>query len=124
MQQREEPRQAAWRAFLSAHALLVCKMDDELAEAGVLSMDSYDALLTLFEAPRRRLRLSELAERALLTRSGVTRLADRLERAGLLRREDCPGDRRGSFAVLTEKGEAELRRTWAVYSKSILAHFG
>src|SRR4051812_6672576 len=114
---REQTRQAAWRAMLAAHALLVRKMDGDLAEAGALSMDSYDALLTLFGAPKRRLRLSELAERALLTRSGVTRLADRLERDGLLRREDCPGDRRGSYAVLTDKGEAELRRTGAVYSK-------
>ncbi|VTR95592.1 family transcriptional regulator : Transcriptional regulator, MarR family OS=Fimbriimonas ginsengisoli Gsoil 348 GN=OP10G_2769 PE=4 SV=1: MarR_2 [Gemmata massiliana] len=119
-----EPRQVAWRSLLTAQALLVQKMDDELTTAGVLGMDAYDVLLVVCEAPESRIRLSELAAATLLTRSGITRLTDRLERDGLLRREDVPNDRRGSYAVLTEKGAAALKRTWAVYEKLITRHFG
>jgi DNA-binding MarR family transcriptional regulator len=68
--------------------------------------------------------MHELAEAMVLNRSNATRLADRLEQAGLLRREPAPGDRRGTFAVLTEAGLAELRRAWPVYARAIEARFG
>ena len=119
-----DTRQVAWANLLHAHALLVRRMDEELAAAGVLSMEAYDVLHTLGTAPAERLRLSDLADRVVLTRSGITRLADRLERQGLLRRESCPTDRRACYAVLTDHGRAELKRTWAVYAKAIRAHFG
>jgi DNA-binding MarR family transcriptional regulator len=119
-----ELRQAAWRALLAAHARLVRRIDAELTEAGLLPMDWYDVLLALHEAPRRRIRLSALADRIVFSRSGLTRLVDRLEARGLLRRELCPEDGRGAYAVLTEAGFVELRRTWARYEPLILEHFG
>ena len=119
-----ETRQVAWRSLLTAHVLLVRKIDGELKAAGVLGLDAYDVLLVVCESPDRRIRLSDLATATLLTRSGITRLTDRLEEEGLLRREDVPTDRRGSYAVLTDKGLTELKRAWVEYEKAIDRHFG
>jgi DNA-binding MarR family transcriptional regulator len=95
----------------------------ELAAAGVIPSDLYDVLLALDRAPDRRLRLSDLADHVVLSRSGLTRLVDRLEKQGLLRRERCPEDRRGAFAVLTEAGLDALRKAWPVYRDAIERHF-
>ena len=91
----------------------------------LLPLEHYDVLLCLKRAPGggQRLRLSELAEAVTLSRSGLTRLVDRLEKAGLLRREACPTDRRGAFAALTPKGAGALRRTWPAYARAIQEHF-
>ena len=123
---REEPdelRLAAWRAFLNAHASVVAAIERELAAGGFVPLTWYDVLVALWEAPEHRLRLHELARAVVLSRSGLTRLVDRLEGAGLLRREPCADDRRGAYAVLTLDGEATLRRTWPVYARGIVAHF-
>lgn len=117
-------RQVAWRDLLFVHARLVRTMDDALAARGLLGMDVYDVLLTLKSSPDRKLRLSELAERVVLSRSGLTRLVDRIETAGYLRREPVPEDRRGSYAVLTPAGDAALKKTWNVYEGLIIEHFG
>ncbi len=87
-------------------------------------MDWYDVLLTLKEAPEYRLRLSDLAEKMLLSRSNLTHLVDRLEKAGLLYRERCPRDRRGTYAVLTEAGLAMQQQMWTVYAEGIAEYFG
>ena len=114
---------AAWRAFLTAHTVVLDRIDRELVKAGVLPLAWYDVLHSLYLAPARRRRMSELAQAVLLSRSGLTRLVDRIEKRGLLRRETCPKDRRGSFAVLTEKGLDALRRSWPVQSRGIQNHF-
>jgi DNA-binding MarR family transcriptional regulator len=80
-------------------------------------------LLTIKEAPEHRLRLSDLAEKALLSRSNLTHLVDRLEKAGLLYRERCSNDRRGTYAVLTEAGLAMQQKMWTVYSEGIAEYF-
>ncbi len=95
---------AAWRGFLRAHATVVRALEGDLQAEHDLPLASYDVLVQLSEAPDRRLRMTELADRVLLSRSGLTRLADRLEREGLLTREPCPSDARGTLAVLTEAG--------------------
>jgi DNA-binding MarR family transcriptional regulator len=114
---------AAWRAFLNTHAVLIDKIDHELAAAKVLPLSWYDVLLALYEAPNRRLRMHEIASAIVLSRSGLTRLVDRLEAEGLLFRERSGTDRRGAYAVLTDKGLAALRQTWPVYAKGIVEHF-
>lgn len=119
----EQPRLIAWRSFLSAHAALINQIEHELQEAEVVALAWYDVLLALYEAPNQRLRMNELASAIVLSRSGLTRLVDRLEAEGLLTRERCGTDRRGAFAVLTDKGLAALRRTWPVYEKGIVEHF-
>ena len=110
---------AAWRALLTVHADLTERIDDALREAGVIPLRWYDALLCLYEAPGRRLRLAEMADAALLSRSGLSRLVDRLEKARLLTREPVASDARGAYAVLTSDGLQALRRCWRVYGQQI-----
>jgi DNA-binding MarR family transcriptional regulator len=94
----------AWRGMLRVHSGLTKALDAELVRAHGLPLSSYEVLLFLADAPGGRLRMSELAEGALLSRSGLTRLVDRMEREGLLRRERCPDDARGFNAAITPKG--------------------
>ncbi len=104
----------AWRGMLRVHSALVKSLDTQLSAAHDLPLSSYEVLITLEAAPGRKLRMSELADSVLLSRSGMTRLVDRLERDGLLERDHCTADGRGCFAVLTGQGlEAltEARRT-------------
>jgi DNA-binding MarR family transcriptional regulator len=104
----------AWRGLLRVHSALVKALDAELLAGHDLPLTSYEVLINLQAAPGRRRRMAELAEGVLLSRSGMTRLVDRLERDGLLERDACVSDGRGTFAVLTDKGEemlSEARRT-------------
>jgi DNA-binding MarR family transcriptional regulator len=119
-----EVRRRAWRAMLTAHARVVAAIEADLAAAGALPLTEYDVLVELWEAPGNRLRLSELAAAVLLSRSGVTRLVDRLETAGLLRREPDPADRRGAYAAITRAGRAAMLRAWPTYRDGIDRYFG
>ena len=120
----DEAREEAWRAFITAYAVAIEGIERGLDEAGLPPLGWYDVLLELSVAPGRRLRMHELATAVVLSRSGLTRLVDRLEGAGLLRREPTPEDRRGSFAVLTQEGAEMRRRMWPVYARGIAEHFG
>src|SRR5215218_7581567 len=95
---------AAWRGFLRTHAAVIKALDAELEAAHGLPMTTYEVLVSLYHAPGRRLRMAEIADHTFLSRSGVTRLVDRLERDGLLRRDVCSSDARGCYAVLTDEG--------------------
>jgi DNA-binding MarR family transcriptional regulator len=119
----EPSRLVAWRSFLTAHAALINQIEHELVEAGVVPLSWYDVLFALYEAPDQRLRMNELASAIVLSRSGLTRLVDRLEAEGLLARERSVSDRRGAFAVLTEKGVEAMRKAWPVYARGIDEHF-
>ena len=119
----DESRLAAWRAFLNAHAAVIGLIEREMAQAGQLPLSSYDVLVALSEAPEKRLRMHELADRVVLSRSGLSRLVDRLETEGLLARERCGADRRGAYAVLTREGREALREAWPVYARGIREHF-
>lgn len=99
---------AAWRGFLRVHAGITRALDAELVAAHNLPLSSYEVLLFLDNSPDGRLRMAELADSVLLSRSGLTRLVDRLEQGGLVRRETCPSDLRGFNCVLTESGRAAL----------------
>lgn len=99
---------AAWRGFLRTHARVTRALDAELVAAHGLPLSSYEVLLFLESAPENKLRMAELADSVLLSRSGLTRMVDRLEEGGLVRRESCPSDLRGFNAVLTESGRAAL----------------
>lgn len=123
MKQLDDLRNSTWRLFLTTQVKLLDRIQEKLAEAKLPPLEWYDVLWTLKEAPDRRRRLSEVAERILLSRSNLTRLVDRLEKAGLLYREACPSDRRGTFAVLTEAGSAMQEQMWLVYSEGIAEYF-
>jgi DNA-binding MarR family transcriptional regulator len=103
-------RLAAWRSLLRTHAHLLRRLEADLGQAGALSLAGYDVLVQLAEAPDGRLRMSDLAEAVLLSRSGLTRLVDRLEREGHVARVPDPGDARGLFTELTDAGRQALRR--------------
>ena len=120
-------RVGVWRAFLRAHAGITRQLEKELAAEARLPLAWYDLLLQLVEAPQRRLRMAELADRVLLSRSGLTRLVDRLEAEGLVRRVPSPDDARGTYTVLTDAGFDALRRAAPIHLDGIrrhwLAHF-
>jgi len=102
----------AWRGFLRAHSTLVDELDRELTVTHGLPLHEFEVLLLLHGAPEGRLRMSELADRALLSQSGLTRLVDRLERAGCVERVRCAADRRGLYAVITpDPGQVEALAT-------------
>jgi DNA-binding MarR family transcriptional regulator len=112
-------RSSAWSLFLTAHAVLVAAVGRELADAGLPTLEWYDALWALERAPDRRLRLSQFERWMVISRSNITRLVDRLERDGLVRREAAEDDRRGAFAILTADGLAMRKRMWVVYERAI-----
>ncbi|HSI79241.1 MAG TPA: MarR family transcriptional regulator [Solirubrobacterales bacterium] len=114
---------AAWRAFLRAHSLMLRQIGEDLEAAGLPPLAWYDVLWALYEAPARRLQNYELADAVLLSRSGLSRLVDRIADAGLVRRTDCPEDRRGVHIELTDEGAAMLRQMWPVYARGIAEHF-
>ncbi|MGN6608692.1 MAG: MarR family winged helix-turn-helix transcriptional regulator [Jatrophihabitans sp.] len=116
-------RVAVWRRFLHAHAVVVRALEQDLAASADLPLGWYDVLLQLAEAPGRRLRMAELADRVLLSRSGLTRLVDRLAADGLVRREPSPDDARGTFTVLTAAGVERLRRAVPPHLASVQQHF-
>lgn len=104
----------AWRGMLRAHASLTKALDADLEAGHGLPLSSYEVLMHLVAADGERMRMSDLADSVILSRSGLTRLVDRMEREGLLARESCPSDARGAYARLTETGSAKLdaaRRT-------------
>ena len=119
----DDERLAAWRALLNAHAATTRRVEAGLKSAGLPPLGWYDVLRPLYRAPERRLRMNELAQQAVLSRTGLVRLVDRIEAAGLLRREPVPEDGRGAYAAITDAGIDTLKRMWPVYARGIEHHF-
>ena len=113
----------AWRGLLRAHAALVKSLDAELEAAHGIGLTTYEVLVHLSDAPRCQMRMCDLASTVLLSRSGLTRLVDRLERDGLLERLSCTHDARGAYAVLTASGRAKLRAASSTHLAGMRAHF-
>ena len=120
----DDRRVAAWRTLLATHAALVDRLSEELQDERDLPLPWYEVLLFLNRAPDGRLRMGELAGSLLLTPSGVTRLVDRMEGEGLVRRQRCPSDRRGWLAVITPTGRSRLRAAAPVHLRGVEEHFG
>jgi DNA-binding MarR family transcriptional regulator len=120
---RDDARLAPWRAFLVAHARISRRMDEELRAEHDLSFAEYEALLHIAQAPERRIRMGLLAEQVLLSKSGVTRLIDRLVGDGLVERSACMSDARGAEAVLTMPGLDRLRAASKTHLRGIDEHF-
>jgi len=118
-----DPRLAAWRTFLRAHARVVRELERELQTEEQLALTDYDVLVQLATAGERRLRMSELADALLLSRSGATRLIDRLVTEGLVERVSCESDRRGQWASLTSAGYERLRRASPTHLRGVATHF-
>jgi DNA-binding MarR family transcriptional regulator len=118
-----EEQLATWRAFLGAHSTMLRRISADLEDAGLPPLPWYDVLAALRDAPEQRLRQVELAERVLLSHSGMSRLIDRVEKAGLVERVKCEGDRRAFHICLTDEGEEMLERMWPVYARGIAEDF-
>ena len=119
----EESRLASWRALLNARARVIQRIERDLRSEGLPPLGWYDVLWALYRSPGRRLRINELADQVVLSRTGMVRLVDRIEAAGLLRREPVPEDRRGAYAVITDEGVEMLRKIWPVYARGIEGQF-
>jgi DNA-binding MarR family transcriptional regulator len=109
----------AWRSYLQSHAAIVRELDAELLAAHGMTSRDYEVLLYLAQAVDRRLPMSALSERTMLTRSGITRLIDGLVSAGLIERVSCPNDARVSHALLTDAGYEKLREAGCTHVASI-----
>src|SRR5215218_8941533 len=119
----DDARLAPWRAFLVAHARISRRLDEELRSEHDLSLAEYDALLTIARSPGRRIRMGLLADEVILSKSGVTRLIDRLVTDGLVERGVCLSDARGAEAVLTDAGLARMRSASRTHLRGISQHF-
>lgn len=119
----DDARLAAWGAFLRAHSRVTRVLERELQDEQDLSLADYDVLFQLAASEQGRLRMSELAERLLLSRSGATRLVDRLESAGYVARASCATDRRGLWARLTQAGRDRLQEAMPTHLRGICEHF-
>jgi DNA-binding MarR family transcriptional regulator len=120
---RRDAQLGPWRAFLRAHARVERRLDEDLRSRHGLSLQEYETLLHLAEAPERRLRMGRLADSLLLSKSGVTRLVDRLVDDGLVERTSCSSDARGAEATLTTLGLGRLRAAAPTHLEGIRAYF-
>jgi DNA-binding MarR family transcriptional regulator len=117
------PELAAWRGFLRVHAALIRELDADLEGRHGLPLTSYEVLLRLSGADGGRMRMAELAGSVLLSRSGLTRLCDRLVRQGLVEREAAPDDARGAYAVITPLGRERFRAAHATHLAGVRERF-
>ncbi|MGH8998371.1 MAG: MarR family winged helix-turn-helix transcriptional regulator [Acidimicrobiia bacterium] len=120
---RNDDGVATWSAFLRAHAAVVRRIEGQLERGARLPLGWYDVLLELNAAPSRRLRMLDLGEAAVLSRSRVSRLVDELCTAGLVERQSNPADRRSSFAAITTEGRRVLRRAAPIYLRAVREQF-
>ena len=117
-----QEEQESWRAWIQASLLLTDRLSRDIQAQHGLTFADYEILVWLSEAPDRRLRMSELARRALSSRSRLSHQIDRMEKAGLVTREVCAEDRRGSFAVLTDAGWRTIVDAAPDHVASVRAH--
>ncbi len=117
-----DDQQLAWRAWIAASLLLPDRLSRDLQDEAGISLADYEILVHLSESPQRRLRMSELADLTLSSRSRLSHQIDRMSNAGLVDRQPCSEDRRGSFAVLTQDGYDFLVTTAPAHVASVRAH--
>ena len=122
MPELDDEALAVWRAFLNAHARVTRGIGGELA-AGLPDLSWYDLLWTLYRQPTRSLRVNELAREVVLSPTAMSRFVDRVEKAGYVRREPDPADRRALQVALTDAGVDLLRRMWPIYARGIQERF-
>jgi DNA-binding MarR family transcriptional regulator len=121
MPELDDETLATWRAFLNAHARVTRAISRDLATAGLPDLSWYDVLWALYRKP---LRVKELAEAVVLSPTAMSRFVDRVEKAGYVRREPDPDDRRALQITITDAGRDLLRRMWPIYSRGIEERFG
>jgi DNA-binding MarR family transcriptional regulator len=118
----DEREMSAWHSLIHAHSRVVRKLEAELESEHALTLPAYEVLAHLSEAPDEHLRMSELAQHAVLTPSGLTRLVDKLAREGLVRRDKCSADARVVYAVLTPAGRRRLEAAYPTHLRGVREH--
>lgn len=118
----DDDEQAAWRAFLTAGKLLFDQLDQELQDGAGMPHSYYEVLVVLSETPDRMLRMTELADRLLWSRSRLSHAVNRLEEKGWVTRQACPTDQRGAYAVLTDEGFDVLRDAAPGHVEGVRTH--
>ncbi|MFE9257693.1 MarR family winged helix-turn-helix transcriptional regulator [Streptomyces sp. NPDC006879] len=118
----DEGEMRAWKGFLAASSLLNRRLDQQLREDSGLSHAQYEILVRLGEAPEGELRMTELADALVNSKSGITYQVTQLEKAGLVRRRSCPSDVRGVFAVLTQAGRERLTQAAPGHVDTVRKH--
>lgn len=118
----DEHEQATWRAYLAVSKLLPDRLAVNLGKDHGLTLNDYEILVVLSEAPDRRLRMTELSEATLLSKSRLSHQITRMEHAGLVERVDCPTDRRGAFAALTDTGWERIQQAAPVHVADVREH--
>lgn len=121
---RTTPASDAWRALLHTHALVNGRLEADLEEAFDMTLDWYEVLIMLASSPTGRLRMSEVADGRILSRSAATRLIDRMEAHGLVERAQCDQDRRGTEVALTDAGRRRFVEAGRLHLKGIEEYFG
>ena len=121
--QSADEKLAAWKLLVEAHAFVMDGIERALEQGGGVQLTWYEVLSRLRRAPGRALRMQDLAEQLLLSRSGATRLIDRIEDAGLIERRACASDRRGTLAALTPRGDAAFKRSQPLVLAAVEARF-
>jgi DNA-binding MarR family transcriptional regulator len=121
MPELDDETLGTWRAFLNAHARVTRAISRDLAAAGLPDLSWYDVLWALYRGP---LRVKELADAVVLSPTAMSRFVDRVEKAGYVRREPDPDDRRALQITITDAGRDLLRRMWPIYSRGIEERFG
>jgi DNA-binding MarR family transcriptional regulator len=124
MASKDEEILRVWSELFVGHALAVRAVEAQMSSKAPLTINEYDVMLCISRSLGQRIRLSALADTAIYTKSGITRVIKRLEHEGYVFREECPADKRGSFAILTDNGKQALKETWRWYSAAILKIFG
>lgn len=119
----DERELGAWRGMLITHSRVIAALDEELEREHGLALGSYEVLLQLAEAPDHSLRMGTLADRLLLSRSGLTRLVDRLATRSLVERNSCEDDRRGTYARLTPAGLVRFEEARPTHLRGVREHF-
>jgi DNA-binding MarR family transcriptional regulator len=114
---------SAWTGLVRTQQFLINRVEKELRENGLPPLSWYDVLWELERVPRGKLRLNEMGKRVLLDKYNVTRLVQRLENEGLVRRVPCPADGRGVFARITPEGRKLRSKMWPVYERAVKEHF-
>lgn len=116
-------RHFAWPLFLRTYSVLMDRLEDELRSEGGLPLAWFDVLAQLQDAPDGRMRMQDLADSVLLSKSGLTRLVDRMANEGLLDRVSCPADRRVVYAATTTKGRKAFQKAAPIAARGVQEHF-
>lgn len=114
---------SAWRDLLAYNTEVMFRIERDLKAKGAIPLAAYDVLIELETAPEKKMRMYDLAEACILTKSGITKIVNTLEKQNLLKRERCHDDKRGFFAVISDKGSFAVRKAWLIYKKCIENYF-